>query len=195
MDNNERFTDLEWRALVRISYQGTPVSLEFLSTRCLLHGRETKVNLLNAIGILVARGFVLPDEQDGHATWHVTTAGMEVIQRLSPLRQSIEERERIEVPTLQPREIQTPSLATVCIDEDDLDAWWGEQDVDLKAEIFLLWSLGSTQELHDCPEHRIRLAGTVGASAAGPVRQGDGDGTADLGAGTMADEIRRTVQG
>lgn len=84
------------------------------------------------------------------------------------------------------------SVALACIAENDLDDWWQELDVELKADVFLTHTLGSGLRIHDCAaiheRLRVPVAGTVNAA---PVAQPDGCGAIapDLAEGTMQDEM------
>ena len=42
-----------------------------------------------------------------------------------------------------------PAVTTICVSEAELDAWWAESDVDLKARVFMAWSLGNERRDDD----------------------------------------------
>jgi hypothetical protein len=46
-----------------------------------------------------------------------------------------------------PDEVDLSDSATLCINEDELDGWWGECDVEIKAGIFATYVLGSDKSL------------------------------------------------
>jgi hypothetical protein len=85
---------------------------------------------------------------------------------------------------------ERPAVATVCLDEFSLNKWWEEQDVEVKANAFLLWTLGSEGAIapeEDAEVHEVPLGGTVGADPqvikrlheaiqGRPVAQADGCG-------------------
>jgi hypothetical protein len=84
---------------------------------------------------------------------------------------------------------EPPAVATMCLNEDELDEWWEDLDVECKAEAFLGFYLGSSSHVSFERETRIPLAGTVAAGSvhmgARAVPQADG-----FSSGTMIDELR-----
>lgn len=61
----------------------------------------------------------------------------------------------------EPRD--APATALVCVDEDELDEWWDDQDVEIKAEVFMRWALGDRESYVHIPETvRVPIRGTVG---------------------------------
>lgn len=61
---------------------------------------------------------------------------------------------------------EEPATALLCVDEDELDDWWQNLDVEAKADAFVQWSLGNDGRNSHVyiEEPRIPLAGTVGES-------------------------------
>lgn len=61
---------------------------------------------------------------------------------------------------------EPPSHATVCVDEDELDEWWDQLGVDLKAEAFVRFSLyGVSHGDFSDHEARVPIEGAVGEEA------------------------------
>lgn len=101
MDNtleNNRFTNLEWRVLVRISLLSEPATIEKLSTCCLLHGDESVGDIQVAVINMTQRQLLQYDSK--LATWSVTDKGLRTINALSPTNPSREERMRLNAPML-----------------------------------------------------------------------------------------------
>ena len=72
---------------------------------------------------------------------------------------------------------ESPS-ALCCIDEDDLDNWWDEQDVEVKADAFLRITLNQTTSFIYCgnrfSEPRIPVVGSIGETPGDCRTAGDG---------------------
>ncbi len=58
---------------------------------------------------------------------------------------------------------EPPPVATVCVDEDELDDWWAEQDVEVKADAFMRWALNRDRCYVSIPEIvRVPVLGECG---------------------------------
>lgn len=63
-----------------------------------------------------------------------------------------------------------PAIATLCVDENELDQWWSFLDVEAKADAFVQWSLsndGSNSHIYIEPAAAVRvpIVGTAGETA------------------------------
>jgi len=66
-------------------------------------------------------------------------------------------------PSQPPVADPAPDVAICCIREQALDDWWNEQDVDIKTDVFLLWTLGATGVIGEYDNRAsVPVAGTVG---------------------------------
>ena len=66
---------------------------------------------------------------------------------------------------------QPPAIATLCISEPELDAWWGEFDVEIKAAVFSMFVLGSERPQGRAIEEERRERPFVYPDAAGEAVQ------------------------
>lgn len=66
------------------------------------------------------------------------------------------------------REGCLPLAVSVCVDEDDLDTWWAELDVENKADAWALYSLSHDSRVDvERRELRIPVAGATGGTEGG----------------------------
>jgi hypothetical protein len=78
--------------------------------------------------------------QDGF--WKITEEGREYLEALN-----VKASEPIQVTVCNAPEVPSVAVATLCVTEDELNDWWHEFDIDIKAEIFAMFVLGSSRSL------------------------------------------------
>jgi hypothetical protein len=109
--------------------------------------------------------FVAELYRGGHLCYEVTAAGRKILSSTESDEAAAREAVApVEIRRCRPR----PAVATLCLDEFSLNNWWEEQDVEVKANAFLLWTLGSTGAIADDDEEdepAIPVAGAVSAGA------------------------------
>lgn len=157
------------RALAALHEAKGGLSGDEIAARC-----EMTINqAIVALRSLEDLGYVERQFFCGSITYHATRPGVDALRA---------ENEDNAVPQPAPA-----AMATVCISESSLNDWWSEQDVEVKANAFLLWTLGVAREKDDEEDElEIPVEGAVPNRA---VCQGDGDGTAGCAGGAMIDEL------
>jgi hypothetical protein len=97
--------------------------------------------------------------------WSITVRGRAKILAAAARNAFAADEVDVEIRRCRHREPQLPAAATVCLTEDELDDWWQEQDVEMKAHAFLVVSLGGQNagDSHvDLSDLRIPVVGTIG---------------------------------
>jgi hypothetical protein len=124
-----------------------PVSLDTI----VRYTQEPRCVVLGVLSASHAHGLMLKTWNGTEDLWSISPQGAALL--------AAEKLDPVEIRRCPPR-----SLATVCISEGSLNDWWNEQDVEVKADAFLLWTLGSTSFPEDDEEDEpeIPIVGTVG---------------------------------
>jgi hypothetical protein len=93
------------------------------------------------------RNFSMTFRQFGH--WQITRHGKHLVHRwfaqkeeIASLRAAMNDDASVEAGA-SASSVDLASNAVLCVAEDELNNWWDEMDVELKAAVFSKWTLGS----------------------------------------------------
>lgn len=118
-------------------------------------------DLLNEIlHKLWVRGLLL---RYGDSLWSISSAGTELLHLIAAEAKRDSAEKTPTAPAAPVNEETDPPTALLCVDEDELDAWWQSLDVEQKADAFVRFTLTMYQDdSHIYIDDAVPVLGTVG---------------------------------
>jgi DNA-binding MarR family transcriptional regulator len=147
-----------------------PITLKAIDSHVCPHERWTSFDDLSKnVRALVADGMITSSFHPGGGgvpVYAITMKGrnyLSAAERLDPIGVTVCNRREPEVPDA--------AIATICIDEDELNNWWDGLEVEAKADAFTRYALDtegrdSRVYIEPCAAVSVPVVGTVGDTAA-----------------------------